>query len=470
MHKKITDTTGSYGLGMPPGRKLLKVASGQYAGRLVAIMQTSAGNIKYSYADRPYTSWSSLTTIASDAADQPCDCVMDSNGHIHVVYSENSTEYLVTRKLVFSGGVWNVGSKVTIYNGHPSLYPSVAIETGGKLWVSWTRVPSGVLYVHVKSSTDSGATWGTGPSDSGDALTAGASSAYSKVLVGPNDIYVIYANGGLYFSIRSQPIGGGSWTSEYHIATGTAFDQHFDAAFSSDSFLGVTFDHGQLKYREYDGINWGSIVTLDSDGGNFPQMLFRDNVPAVVYLSSLASDQVLVKYTTRTTGSFSTPAVLDERAKQFDSVTLYDASSSSYADLTSEAGSGATADVYHPNSSVLVEDSGDIVYLGMDQKFRYVKFLLSTAGAGGTVVYSYWDGSNWTAFTPAGGAFALDATDKDLLLWNDYVSIPDDWQKKLVNGQTRFWVKIEVDSSFTTGPVGSQITAASDLQAFIVRR
>jgi hypothetical protein len=138
--------------------------------------------------------------------------------------------------------------------------------------------------------------------------------------------------------------------------------------------------------------------------------------------------------------------------------------------LTSEATSGVTADAYHPNSSALVEDSGDIAYLGMDQKFRYVKFLLSTAGAGGTVVYSYWDGSNWMAFTPTGGNFALDATDKDLLLWDDYVSIPDDWQKKLVNGQTRFWVKIEVDSSFTTGPVGSQITAASDLQAFIVRR
>jgi hypothetical protein len=43
----------------------------------------------------------------------------------------------------------------------------------------------------------------------------------------------------------------------------------------------VAFDHGQLKYREYDGVNWGSIVTLDSDGGDFPQMLFNDNVPAV---------------------------------------------------------------------------------------------------------------------------------------------------------------------------------------------
>lgn len=470
MQKKITETTGDYPLGFPPERKLLKVAFGQYIGRLVAIMQTTAGDIKYSYADKPYTSWSSLTTIASDAADQPCDCVMDSNGDIHVVYSESSTEYLVTRKLTFSGGVWNVGSKVTIYNGTPSLYPSIAIETGGKLWVSWTRVSGGVRYVHVKSSTDGGATWGTGPSDSGDQLTAGASSAYSKIMVGSNDIYVIYANGGLNLSIRSRPIGGGTWTTEYNIATGTGFDQHFDAAFSSDGSLGVAFDHGELKYREYDGSNWGSVVTLDSNGGDFPQILFDDNVPVIVYLSPLASGQILVKYTTRNTGSFSTPAVLDERAKQFDAVILYDASSSSYADLTAAAASAATADVYHPDSGVLVKDSGDVIYLGMDQKFRYVKFLLSTAGSGGTVVYSYWDGSNWKGFTPAGGAFALDATDKDLLLWDDYSSMPDDWQKKPLSGQTRFWVKIGVDSAFGAGPVGSQITAASDVQAFIVRR
>ncbi len=470
MYKKITDTTATFGLGVPPGRKLLKVTSGQYAGRLVAIMQTSSGDIKCSNADRPYTSWSSLTTIAGDAADQPCDCLMDSEHNVHVVYSEDSSENLVTRKLTFFGGVWSVGPKVTIYSGDPSLYPSVAIETGTKLWVSWTRVSGGLKYVHVKSSSDGGAIWGIGPSDPGDVLTPGASSAYSKILLGPSDIHLIYAHGGLYLSTRSQPIAGGGWTSEYHIATGNAFDQHFDAGFSPDGFLGVAFDHGQLKYREYDGANWGSIVTLDSGGAYFPQMLFNDNVPAVVYLSPLASDQILVKSTTRTTGSFSSPEILDERAKQFDSVTLYDASSSSYADLTGEASSAGTADVYHPNSSAFVKDNGDVAYLGMNQKFRYVKFLLSTVGTGGTVVYSYWDGANWTAFAPAGGNFALDATDKDLLLWEDYTNLPDDWQKKPVSGQTLFWVRIEVASSFATGPVGSQITAASNLQAFVVRR
>ncbi|HWR81792.1 MAG TPA: sialidase family protein [Candidatus Deferrimicrobium sp.] len=470
MDKILTTTTAAYGLGMPPGRKLLKVASGQYAGRMIAILQMASGEIKYAYADRPYMSWSTLTLIANDASDQPCDCVMDSSGNVHVAYSETATEYLVTRKLTFSGGLWSIGSKVTAYNGAASRFPSVAIESGGKLWVSWTRISGGVHYVHVKSSVDGGVTWGSGPADGGDTLTAGASSAFSKCLIGPNDVVVIYANGGLNLSVRMRPLSGGSWGTEYNIATGTGFDQHFDAAYAATGALGVVYDHGQLKYREYDGSAWAAIVTLDSAGGNFPQLVFRDAVPAVVYLSSLASDQILMNYTTRATGSFSTPAVLDTRARQFDSVLLYDASAAGFADLTGAAASATVADVYHSGSGAAIKDAGDCMYLGMVQTFRYVKFLLSTAGSGGTVVYSYWDGSNWKAFTPSGGLYSLNAVDKDLPLWDDYDGIPDDWQKKLVNGQSQFWLKIEVSSSFTTGPVGSQITAASDLQALILRR
>ncbi|MEW5993953.1 MAG: hypothetical protein AB1744_06110 [Candidatus Zixiibacteriota bacterium] len=470
MKTKITQTTAAHGLGHPAGRKLLRIESGDYAGRLVAVVQTAAGDIKFTYADKPYTSWSALTLIAVDAADEPCDCVMDNDHNIHVVYTEVTTQNLVTRKLTFSGGTWSVGAKVTIYNGSASLYPSIAIEAGGKLWVSWTRVSGGLHYVHVKSSTDDGATWGSGPSDAGDALTAGASSAYSKTIVGADDVHVIYTDGGLNISIRSIPIAGGSWTSEYNIATGTQFDRHFDAALSTEGVLGVVFDHGTLKYREYNGDAWSTTVTLDPDGGDFPQIVFTNNVPAIVYLSPQASDQILTKYTIRSTGAFSTPAILDNRAKEFDSVMLYDASSATFADLTGAAASSAAADVFHPDSGVLLQDACDVVYLGMDDKFRYIKSLLSTAGSGGTVVYSYWDGSNWKAFTPASGPFNLDTTDKDLALWEDYDGIPGDWQKLFVNSVFRFWIKIEVNAAYSVGPVGSQITAMTDLKALVVRR
>ncbi len=470
MQTKITETTGAYGLGLPPGRKLLRITSGQYAGRLLAVLQTSAGDIKYSYADQPYTSWSELVAVAVDAVDAPFDCAMDDSGNVFVVYSETTSNRLVVRKLTFAGGIWNVGSKITVYDGDPSLYPSLAAESTGRLWVSWTRISAGLHYIQAKSSTDSGATWGAGTSDPGDTLTGGASSAYAKILVGLNDVFVVYADGGLKLSLRSLPVDGGTWTAPYDLAAGTQFDQHFDAAASADGLLGVVFDRGSLQYREFNGEIWSAAVTLDPDGGDYPQLFFDGTLPAIVYLSSLAADQLLVKYTIRATGSFSEPAVLDARAKTFDAVTAYDASSATYADLTDAAASATPGDVVHPQSGFLVENSGDSIYLGMDRKFRYVKFRMSTAGSGGCVVYSYWDGSNWIAFTPAGGSFALDAPDRDLLLWEDYHSMPDDWQKKTIDGRPYFWVKIEVHTSFSIGAIGSQLTAASDLKALVIER
>jgi len=58
----------------------------------------------------------------------------------------------------------------------------------------------------------------------------------------------------------------------------------------------------------------------------------------------------------------------------------------------------------------------------------------------------------------------------DLLLWTDFSSMPDDWQKLTVNSQTRFWVKLKVGSVFTTGPIGSQISAGSETNRMIFRR
>lgn len=106
----------------------------------------------------------------------------------------------------------------------------------------------------------------------------------------------------------------------------------------------------------------------------------------------------------------------------------------------------------------------------MNNRFRYMKALLSSVSSGGTVFYSYWDGTTWKTFTPTGGAFPFDAVSKDLLLWPDYTSIPSDWQAVAVNGVSAYWIKVEALTTFTNGPIGSQITTYSDLQGLCVRR
>ncbi|HVP07841.1 MAG TPA: hypothetical protein VMS71_08370 [Candidatus Acidoferrum sp.] len=473
MQKKIAESSAQHenGLGNPPGRKLFRVPSGQYCGRLVALIQTSPSELKLTCADAPFTSWSSLQTIISDASDSASDAFMDTAGNIHVVYSEQNTQYLVTRKLTFAGGGWTAGPKVTIFNGNQCFDPSIAIEPGGKLWVSWSSFTTPNRFIHVKSSEDAGLNWGSGPSDAGQTLGTASLSAFSKVVIGPNYTFVIYTYGGTGIAMRSIPIAGGSWSTEQFIATGSSgFTEHFDAAIGADGLLAVVFNDTMLRYREFDGINWGAVVTLDTWPQNSPQLLFRDNVPVVIYASAWSGAQKLLKYTERKSGSFTTPQPLDARMKPFDSVILYSQAASSYANVTPEAQNSFTGDIFHPGSSCLVKQTGDAIYLGMDRRFRYAELLLSTLGSGGTVTYSYWDGLHWQAFTPTNGASFLDSSDIKLRLWTDYSELPGTWQKCVVAGITRFWIKIEVVSGYTIGPIGSNLTAISELPIVSFRR
>jgi len=470
MQNKLVESTSFFPLGETKGHKLFEVAAGEYAGRLVALMQTSVTDIKLSYSDSPYTSWSSPQTMATNSSDTSFDCLIEPSGDIHLVYSENSTNYLVTRKLVFSGGNWSAGTKVTAYNGSVCFDPSIAREPAGTLWLSYARLSAPNRSIYIKSSTDGGTSWGSGAADAGTELAGPSVNLVAKTLIGLNDIIVIYSIDLQKIAMRTLPLGGGNWTSEFVISNGSSISMRFDTAVRSDGMLALVYDSAGLCYREYDGNVWTPATEIESTPVNSPTVFFRNNEPVIVYLSPFQGSQYLLKQAVRKSGLFATPVDLDKRARVFDAVLLYDDSSGTYQDRTSEAASSTLGDLYHSGSSCVVKDTGDQVYVGMEAPFRYIHFYLSTAGVGGTVNYSYWDGSQWKTFTPSGGMSHLDSTIDRILLWDAYTSIPNDWQKSEVNAISQFWVRIEVVSSYSTGPVGSQVTAISELHAFVARR
>jgi hypothetical protein len=238
----------------------------------------------------------------------------------------------------------------------------------------------------------------------------------------------------------------------------------------SDGLVAVVYNDTQFRYREFDGVNWGGVVTLNNLVVESPQLVFRRQIPVVAFIASWSGLQRIMRVTERSSGIFCTPVPLEARAKTFDGVVLFNASSGTYQEVTGAAGNVTTADVLHSASNSLLKNIGDQVYLGMDDRFRYAGFSLATAGSGGTVSYSYWDGSNWRGITPASGSSSLDQTDVKLLLWDDFSSVPSDWQKKSISGKTQFWVRLEVQSAFATGPVGSHITAISEIQHLTFRR
>lgn len=470
MLKKLSDVTAAWPLGSPTGQKLFRVPSGPQANRLVSLFASDAGTIMLSWSDSPYLSWSTPQAIISNTGNNPFDAVMDAQGNLIVAYTDGSSARLVSRRLNFSSTGWTAASQVTVYDGSLGYDPCLAISPGGTVWLVWNRTVVPSSWIHAKSSADGGATWGSGPADSGDQISGAAMFLWSKLLIGPSHIHVFSAYGNSAITLRSLPLSGGTWSTESTIYSSAGVGSEFDIALTDSGGLALVVCDALPRYREFDGFTWGAVQQLDSHPAYSPQVQFQQGNPIVLFVSGLGPDQSALKYTVRLSGVFQPPDFVDRQARTFDRVLLYHAASASYHDATATAADSTTGDVYHPQSGALVAAVGDKVYVGLDDRFRFLTILLSTVGAGGSVSTSYWDGSGWKSFTPVSGASNLSAATNQLLLWTDYQSIPQDWQKSSVNGNHRFWVKVEATSAFTTAPVGYQITALSDIRQITVRR
>jgi hypothetical protein len=470
MKKLLTTTTASHSLAPPGARRLLRVRSGAYAGRLVALLHTAPHELYIAWADPPYEVWSTPQLAVDDLADQGIDALMTDAGDIQIIYTEWASSFIRTVRMVFAEGAWSGGTPVVVCNAGLATGPSIARDSSGAMWAAFVMLDGPFRFLHVKRSIDDGATWGSGPADEGTVLTSGVSQVDAKLLSGANATCLVYTQLNTELVMRSCETGDNAWSEAYVVVSDPVVDEHFDAAVSPGGMLGIVYDSGDLRYREFNGVNWSTIAVIDANGGSYPQLRFEGEVPVVFYLSEFAADQRLLTYSHRRTGAFSLPETVDPQTGVFDAVVLYNQSSASYANLTSEAADAAPADVVHPDSSALMAHLGDAVYLGRDKRFRLVRVDLSTAGSGGATAASYFDGSQWRSFTPTTGNCEFSASTQLVVLFQDDEDLPDDWQRTTVNGQLRYWVRLVVTSPYATPPVGSRITAIGDVQAVQVGR
>ncbi|MFH2036807.1 MAG: sialidase family protein [Candidatus Zixiibacteriota bacterium] len=472
MQNYISDSTSSYPAGISPGNKMFRVNSGPYAGRVVILLhkpsgQTSDFEIKLSYADYPYTEWSPDTAVVTDSADSPFDAVMDPSGNIYIVYTKYATDELTIRKLWFAYGNWTPQTPVTIYDQDENYFPSVIILSSGRIYVSWSRYAAGQYFINVKYS-DNGVSWEAGSSDPGTALTSGMSSAYSRLIQGGSYLFAFYSRAGTNLSYRRINVDSGDWESESDIASGSNFDNNFNAAVANNGLIGVAYDDGQLCYREYNGSQWSNPVVIDTEEGDYPQLKYINNNPYILYLRNFGDGQTQVLLSSRTGAVFSNPGNLDPAKNILEGVILYDTSGGTYEDVTSAASNDTAGDLFHSVSAVLLKNIGDGAYFGMAHKFIYLKILLSTGGVGGNVIWQYFNGNDWVSFVPSGGAYHFDTLNKQLLLWDDYSSTPANWQKAMVNNGFLYWIRAVVTSDYSTGSVGSQITSIPNTKVIIV--
>ncbi|HSG99157.1 MAG TPA: hypothetical protein VLB27_03850, partial [candidate division Zixibacteria bacterium] len=204
---------------------------------------------------------------------------------------------------------------------------------------------------------------------------------------------------------------------------------------------------------------WGALQTVHTQPVFAPVLRYVGTAPYVLFLKTIGSGQDQLFVTHRSGSAFTIPAPALSQSAPFASVLCHDIDAPTpFADLTAEAADTPGADVRHPQSGALLAAVGDAVYCGGDDRFAFVRMLLSTPGSGGTVAWSYWNGSEWSIFVPDSGDYQCDQADAGVRLFPDGVNTPADWQRSVIAGHNRYWIRVSVTTAFNTLPIGSQLT------------
>jgi hypothetical protein len=465
MLKLINNSTAFYGSGLSLQKKLFKIKTGSYAGRIVALYPTTPSTIMLSYSDPPYLSWSTPYHVTTDSADYPAGCWMDTNGDIYVAYTADTSLNLMHKKLNFVNGYWSAGNTATIYNADSNYYPGLFKDYYGRLWVCWTRFSGGTCSLHIKISGDEGDTWDFGPDDEGLILATGQNSIFGRFEYLSTYLYCFYTIDENRLANKRIHMNGATWESEVELYNGLGLGDNFHTSVSDDLKIALAFaPEGDLYFKEFDGAVWSGNIEIDSDVSVAPAVKHNGSTAFVFYGKEIGQNQNQFYYCMKSGTGFTSPSSVTGALAVFDKVMCYRPEAmAKYYDRSAPAADDSGADVYHPDSGKLLKDEGDALLLGQFEKFSQVHISLSTAGSGGAVTWHYWDGSNWKNFVPVSGEYNFDSTPSRIRLWQDTGDMPSDWQSSVVAGHSKFWIKVVVSSDFAAAPVGSQITSAEDL-------
>jgi len=476
MHKLLATSAAARPTGSSPQRKLFRVPDGVFKGRLVALFMDSATGISLTYSDNPYSSWSTPQQIISNSFDSPFSAAMDIYGNIRIVYTDAAKDikYL---KLSFAAGAWNAGSAVTVVSVDDSYNAFILAGDDGKLWCIFVnhQVSSDFnYYVRVKISSNDGQTWGGGSLDLGTQLSSGSTNiCFVTARQLASAIYAVYTFNRSALNYRVYDLEAGLWGAENAIHSGNYIDDNFDIDIGSDKKLGVVFAVSSVPgiyFKEFDGSAWSGLQQVEPCESKSPQIFYTGGTANIFYAGLLGNSYRIPRFATKSGDSFSvsdySPAI-----GLFDTVLVYDDSAvSKYEDKTAAAGDSVGGDVFHSFSTALIESVGDCLYLGKTNRHFCCAIVLSAAGAGGQVVWEYFDGALWKSFIPANGTYHFDSAERLVYLWTDGESAPIDWQVGTVNGFSAYWVRARVSTAYTTKPIGSQIAPAPRLTDLVLAR
>lgn len=464
MHKLIATSGAARPTGSPPQRKIFRISSGVFKGRLAALYMDSVSGISMVWSDYPHQAWSDPLALAADSMDSPFGAFMDEAGHIHLVYT-HSSKSVKFKKLTFAGGGWSVGSAIDVISLDDNYNPFILKDNDGTVWcffVNHAISSDSEYYVRAKYSADGGLTWGSGATDLGALLSAGtADICFVTGCQIASFIYAVYTSGRSDLKLRAFHLFDSTWGSELSIHSGGYIDDDFDCAPSSDGKLGLAFavsGDSKIYFKEFDGSGWSGLREVETRLSRSPQIAYLNNTPHIFHAGSIGNGYYCPRHAVLTGDSFEVSDYASEIGV-FDKVFVYnDSAVSKFQDKTSEAEDDTVADIIHSESSALLDSIGDCLYLGGKERFFSISAVLSTPGIGGAVAWEYFNGADWISFTPESGIYDFDSADSRIILWQDGLSVPSGWRLGAVNNFTAFWVRARVTAGFSENPVGSQIT------------
>ncbi len=461
MHKVLDLSTASIPSGTPPQRKLLMIDSGPYAGRLFCLYNESPATIAFTWADPPYTIWASPYNQITDSADYPPSACIDSQGNIYIVYVQQTSLNLIFFKMPFVAGMWQSGMPHTVLSEGLGYYPVISRDIDGGLWCGFAYYDTANEYfeARAKYSSNDGVLWGAGPSDPGYLLSNSSTvMPYISINCPGSDAVAVYCESRSSLYLRKFVT---VWQTPIQVYLGDYIDSNFDCALSNDLKLGIAFTpstENRVYYREYDGVTLGGLQEAHSGDSRSPQIAYHNNKPYIYFAENIGNSRNLPGCAIRQSSGFESVNLIDGMGL-LDSFLIFESTSSIYEDKTDVAASESAGDIFHSASNTMLSSSGDIAFFGRDSKFYSLSVTLSITATGGSIIWEYYDGQNWVAFTPYSGDSDLDQVDTVIYLWNDMANVPDSWQMSKVNSIYKYWIRARVENALSVAPVGSQITA-----------
>ncbi|MCK5125667.1 MAG: exo-alpha-sialidase [candidate division Zixibacteria bacterium] len=463
MDNFIANSTAAAPLGLSGHQKIFSIPSGSFTNRTAIVYASAAHTISLVSADAPFDQFSSPTAIVSDSADTGFDACMDDDGNIYIAYIINSSLDVGYVKLTLNNGVWTAGTPVTVYSADDNTAPVILKLSSGNIGLAFSRLAGGNYYVNFKESSDDGQTWGA-TSDPGTTLHSGSANVTAILRESGGLVYLLYSVVDTGFYYRRRAVAGTTWESTQMLSTGSGINNHFSAAVNADGRIAVVYNSANgFTFREHSGSVWSAEVVIQSGAVVFPSVSYQSGIAYVIFAILESNGVHQVYFSRQQDAAFSAPEPLDSRKSYITKLLVYDESAGSLVDRTAQASSNTAGDITHPNTGAMLSDAGDAVFIGMNEPFHFLNFNLSTAGSGGEMIWRYFDGQTWKTFSPASGNWNFTTASHELLLWQDYQSIPTDWQKRVIEGGALYWVAISVSSPFSVNPIGSRITSQSTL-------